>query len=1550
MADDTINRADFDADLALSLTGTTPSDRYPDTVLSFHGLKGGKVWLFSVAQLTARGFAFLLRDGAPSYLITPDLRFFIIDRQHPDGAGGGSGLWKVQFTYSAEGRAQLEQPVAAPVSSNLLSESLYDVMRPRKLAALNASAVPSTDGASSIDPRSSTAAAPINRRSNQPIPGRYGYARLGLFSQIVGHMKGGKLFALGQTDAPGLPRELYGMSHRRCEIYGCKCWACEARRNEVTHVAPMIERPLPRLQVIGDTVHTDFTRDFVPDIAEGYTLAVLFTEACTTRVFAYGLHCHDDFFAAAQHLIDRIWREHHVRLRIMFTDADTTWFVPGRMDPYTARVTALMDSNKGLTVTMAAPKKQARSLMENRSGPLYSTMYSQVIAAHLSKKFWWLSLDTATGILGALPVVETTKSALLVGHTPNRAYFGVWDDYSTFHSFGAMAKAKVHGNKTSSLNRQSDVCLYIRNSHISVGAYLLRIRDQKLVLTDDYRVDDNLGHRPAMLAQVSGLLNNTDVATSTSTDVPVSDYNANIISLFNAAERTITMENGVLEYWKTSAAPIRLIRMFDPYEEENYMVPEDELEGDALQAPPTAAIAPLPEAEHDPSARAAADRLAIQQASLLRPDGVPLPLGAPRDLDKQELDSIQLPFHDSLALGHRIARLPDAIRINMRGPPCPVVGKRAATYKKYMTSTTLGEYRRFGGTQDIKLDIASGFLTFVNPMIAPLLGVGHGTMLSTRARDLFPPRGPVTDIDHRRVHFEPLIGDGYDAVLATRARDLFPPRDPVIVDYDAPPAARLLALVLEPALRLPLEPERPEPLSIGSGGGGACATAYSSFMTQRTTSPWPVNPHDDITETDDASHALYVASFECMVTETNNITATPPDAQAHLAAHVAQAPPVPEASHNGAGDAQEHWFDNISEPTNELSEQEIEQIAEEMVQQILGDDHADEDVEMMVMAVTKAIDSRLKPLGPDEPMTDDLTPYVTYAVGTIDISDSPPSPEESIPDPLTLKEMLAHKHKKEFLEATLAEWINLNTRFKCFKPVPLSEALRRRRNGEIIHIVPTKWVWTKKPTRWKSRLVACQCVGQYYIPFEQKWSPTLCMDSMRLIYTIGVKYGCEFVSLDIAQAYLFGERPAGEPDIYLRLPPGLEHLAEYMKSKGLDPDPMLQYKTADGKPMCWFLDGNLYGTITAGRTFFLYIHNWLVNEMGFTSATPDPCIFIIRNEHGFLIIGVYVDDLLLAPSSPAMKEWFFAAFEKKFVQSPDSGDQVYLGLEFESSPDLKSVSLNCPKLWRKLRGSLNPSVKLPKVIQPVPANVLDLIYEEVSTSNPLVPESVCHVRQLLGLLAWGVSACRPAESFSSAVLARRAHIPTLKFVHVLYGFISYLLDHEHDQLYITDDGEPMFTSSVDSSFGNCPATHRSWFGYALSWGGATFSWRVGVLPLVLPSTRDSEAAAIVYAIKGMLASFILITELGFAPDGVTPLPLGTDSAAALANSMSDYIHRDSRWTSMRLGFVRDLVKATLIKLYKIHTDVMPADCLTKAPKSGVGHERARARHMGKPPS
>jgi len=1502
-------RAAYDADMDLSFASELEMQPHQAVTMSFHGLKGGKTWLFAVCVLTKAKFVFILRDYGPSYIITPPphRRGFVIDRQRPDGAGGGSGLWVVTFTYTDKGVASVDPVDGAPVPpDDIMTMSLNELLgeRSRKSTPRTVAAV----GTASRRMKS------IAGMRGGPVPGRYGHIPSSFVSETLGHCSAEKLQVLGTTGAMGLPTELYGATRARCLELACKCWACTFARIPIMKRSPYLEWPLTRLPLIGEFFYIDFSRRMeVSDLVWGYITAVTFIEARSARTFPYGLVTHDGFFDAMQTMINITIRDHGVQPRVFFGDSDTTWFVPARLDrPYTARATEIMNANPGTILKAAEATDQARSFMENRSRPLYGIMYSFLVRGYISKKGWWLSLRHASRVLNALPLPGSMRALLQKGHTPTRAWTGAFDDYSRFHNMFAMTRFLVYNTKSSALEQQTEDGLWVGFSDVKVAAEVLRFRDQKVITTSHIRVDDDLNHRPLAIQSIKGLLNNTDAATSTSLTVPTSQYNANLASLFNNAPPELTMANGIIEFSSLSKQPIRMVLMRDDERGEKYLSSAPATVPTALlppataiepASPPPAAIEPtMAPPPTDPAARAAYERMRLQAGALASPTAPATPTLPP------------IPPH--LKIGRKLNRLPDSVQITMQQPN-PVLDARRARYEQYMSATNLGDYRiKSAGTADMVKDFKAGYLRFSDERVYTLLGESLDPMLTTRLPAAVQLTSTTAHLSAQWTFDEATTQCSAEATTL---------------------AEHICDRILDPSPTMPEPPVPPHLPSNGLGGGGAHAAACTDATTQQTDDAcWPVRPRDSLMDTGDTDHARYVSDFKAQVREVDDEYNMVPDSQ--VAATMAM-------QMQGTTDGLP------SEPmVSPLSADEIASIAHDVVNQMLGDDGEDDSLAHMVNAITKSIDSRLEILGPHAPAKDETAPYIKYAFSVTDLNSVQSGAEKTLPDPLTVNELKSHKHKMEYLQSMLEEWDTVNKKFKCFRPIPLAEALRRRRHGEIIHIVPTKWVWTKKPTRFKSRLVACQCVGQYDIPFEQKWSPTLGLDSMRLIYIIGVKHKCDFTALDVKGAYLYGKRPKGEPDVYVRLPPGLKELAEYMQSKGMKVDPMFNSRTADGKPLCWFLDGNLYGTITAGRTFWLFITKWLVEELGFVQATPDPCIFILRTELGFIIVGVYVDDLILATSTPAIKAYFNEAFEAKFEQSPDSDDNVYLGLEFETSPDLDHIALNCPKLWRKLRESIPDSVTLPRVVQPVPADVLDLIYMPVhETTNRLVPKSECDVRSLLGIAAWGVQACRPAEAFSAGVLCRRAHIPTEMFITVLYGFISYLLDHERDQMHITDDGTPMFSSSVDSSFGNCPETQRSWFGYALNWCGVTFCYRSALLPLVLPSTRDSEAAAMVYCIKAMLAKFILLTELKFAPEGVTPLPVGTDSAAALANSLSDHVHRDSRWTSLRLGFIRDMVKNMLIRTYKLPTDEMPSDCLTKAPKTGAAHARARARHMGKAP-
>lgn len=235
--------------------------------------------------------------------------------------------------------------------------------------------------------------------------------------------------------------------------------------------------------------------------------------------------------------------------------------------------------------------------------------------------------------------------------------------------------------------------------------------------------------------------------------------------------------------------------------------------------------------------------------------------------------------------------------------------------------------------------------------------------------------------------------------------------------------------------------------------------------------------------------------------------------------------------------------------------------------------------------------------------------------------------------------------------------------------------------------------------------------------------------------------------------------------------------------------------------------------------------------------------------------------------------------------------------------------------------------------------------DEDPETNPLVPKEKCDVRAILGTAIWGVQACRPAEAFAAAAIARHAHRPTANVVTVLLAFCAYLLEHREDELTINPKGNGIPTTYVDSSWGNDPTTMRSWFGYCILWAGCPFSFRSKLEPCVALSSRDAEAIGAVFAIKAMLSVLIVLTEMGLRPPEIPPMDIYVDNQPVVDNANSDRIHKDSRHLALRLAWIRELVTDSMIRVRKIATSANVADVFTKE-LGATEHRRFRDVLMG----
>jgi len=597
------------------------------------------------------------------------------------------------------------------------------------------------------------------------------------------------------------------------------------------------------------------------------------------------------------------------------------------------------------------------------------------------------------------------------------------------------------------------------------------------------------------------------------------------------------------------------------------------------------------------------------------------------------------------------------------------------------------------------------------------------------------------------------------------------------------------------------------------------------------------------------------------------------------------------------------------------------------------------------------VEARIKELGPPVDTRDEFDSLVATTIADTSPPTNTGTSGKRDPDPQTPKELVNHPRRGEFVESMVTELKQLFDVYKTLRIVPEAEvraAERANPNGGV-RLVPSKWVLVSKYkadgsfNRTKGRLVGCENAARYYVP--DTWSPTVGLSSVRLLLDIAAAHKAYILTLDVSGAYLKGKRTS-RAKVFARLPPNLDLIRESWD------DPRLRYHDDEGNRNFMAVDTNWYGLQDAGVLWYRCLCDWLTSEtMNFSQSTADPCIFIRRRDDGFIYLAAYVDDTLTVFSSLELKTWFVEAFSHKFDQSPDSGElqAEFLGITIRTNEERTSHALNVPRVFDRLEQRLHDFNMMPSAAQlaavraPLPPNGMELIFDPPSTTNPVIQQTECHAPSLVGIGGWVVMAARPAEAFHAALLGRAASRPTRSYVVALKHFCTYMLRHRDDELVLRGGEAAQFETHVDSSWGNCPDTKKSWFGYCLRTSSAAFMWRAKLAPSVALSSRDAEAIAAVFAVRAMIGVQILLYDMGFlTPE---PLTLHVDNAATVANSSTDMVHRDSRHMSMRLAFLREHVRRDLVHVAKIDTDANLADIFTKI-LPGTTHAAIRAVLMG----
>lgn len=207
--------------------------------------------------------------------------------------------------------------------------------------------------------------------------------------------------------------------------------------------------------------------------------------------------------------------------------------------------------------------------------------------------------------------------------------------------------------------------------------------------------------------------------------------------------------------------------------------------------------------------------------------------------------------------------------------------------------------------------------------------------------------------------------------------------------------------------------------------------------------------------------------------------------------------------------------------------------------------------------------------------------------------------------------------------------------------------------------VGSKWVFDIKKDRqgkierYKARLVAkgySQVPGMDYF---DTYSPVVRLESLRALLAIAATEDLEIRQLDVKGAYLHGEL---KEEVYMVQPPGFE----------------------DETDRVCHLNKTLYGLKQSGREWNRKLHE-ILTHLEFKRVEMDHGVYIRRVKDQFIIITIWVDDLLFFSNSTLLMDATQLALQKE-VELKITGElEKIIGIEIYRDRKAKTIQISQEK-------------------------------------------------------------------------------------------------------------------------------------------------------------------------------------------------------------------------------------------------------------------------------